>query len=367
MHSKIRRIDLIDLIKYGYSKEYEKDHPLGNHLIPARIAEIHRGDYRVVCKFGETSAVLKGSFFHTIQTSDSFPAVGDFVSMLYNSSGSSSIVGVLPRISKFSRTDFSGHAVGYVKTVLEQVIAANFDTVLILMSLNTDFNLNRMMRYVIVSRQSGATPVIVLTKADLCSNVDEEIRKVQAAASTIDIIAVSVLSGLGLDRLARYLEPAKTLVFLGSSGVGKSSLVNSLAKEEIMPVNAIRDRDDKGRHTTTHRQLIMLITGAMVIDTPGIRELGMWYVQDGLDQTYADIEKMILRCRFADCTHINEPGCAVLEGLRNGSLDRTRYENYLNLKCEAKFTKHKSEKPQRSIAKHAYQDLKNGGNDHDEA
>lgn len=333
---------MIELEKYGFSNFYLKDVEINEDLIPARIVEIQRNLFKIVSKYGEGNANLSGSLFNSINLTDEFPAVGDFVLIKYNEYGDSSIVKVLPRKSKFSRPDYSGHAVGYVKTILEQIVAANFDYVFILTSLNNDFNLNRVLRYVTATWESGAIPVVLLTKADLVDSYEEQMLAIQKNAFGVDVIAISSVTGLGLDKLSIYLKPGKTLVFLGSSGVGKSSLVNKLADEEIMDVNSIREDDSKGRHTTTHRQLILLKNGVIIIDTPGMRELGMWYNTQGLSETFSDIEELISKCKFSDCTHTNEPKCAIKEALNNGTLEYSRWKNYLKLKHEVRFTKDKT-------------------------
>jgi ribosome biogenesis GTPase len=215
--------------------------------------------------------------------------------------------------------------------VREQVNAANFDYVFILSSLNFDLNLNRLARYLTASFQSGGFPVFILTKADLLKNADDlsaNLAEVRKMARDVPVIAVSSKTGFGLDELSPFLEPAKTVVFLGSSGVGKSSLLNRLAGEELMEVKEIREDDSKGRHTTTHRQLFRLSSGALVIDTPGMRELGLWDSREGISLAFADVEELIAQCRFSNCTHETEPGCAVLAALEDGSLSPRQWKNY---------------------------------------
>lgn len=336
---------MIDMKSYGFVPSDDREigkTATADGCIPARVTEVHRELYKVISMHGECNARLKGTFYKEDIKSDDFPAVGDFVLLKYNESGDSQIAKVYPRKSKFSRPDNSGHNVRYVKTVLEQVVAANFDYVFILASLNHDFNINRILRYITVAWESGGTPVVLLTKADLVHDFSEQLRMVQEQAIGVDVVVVSALTGLGLSELSKYMKPASTIVFLGSSGVGKSTMVNALAGEEIMTVNTIREDDSKGRHTTTHRQLIMLKNGVMIIDTPGMRELGMWEVQDGLSETFADIKELIGQCRFSDCSHNNEPGCAILQAIENGTLSRSRYRNYLRLKGEAKCTEDKA-------------------------
>lgn len=329
---------MLDLRAYGY--QGHADAPSGT--IPARITEVRREWYKAVCECGEVAAKLKGSFFHGAEDRNAYPAVGDFVLLRHNASGQSTIVKVLPRRTKFSRADFSGHAAGYVKTVLEQVVAANFDYVFILSSLNQDFNVNRIARYLTQAKQSGGLPVVILSKADACEDWTAQVEAVRAMAGDVDVIPLSSHTRLGLERLDAYLLPGKTLVFLGMSGVGKSSLLNALAGQEIMAVREIREDDGRGRHTTTHRQLIRLPSGAMIIDTPGMRELGLWDADEGVHAAFADVEDLVARCRFSDCHHKTEPGCAVLAALADGRLSAKQWESYLAQKREIEFVNRKA-------------------------
>lgn len=330
---------MIDLKDYGYSGP-----AIDTGLVPARVTQVRRGRYGVICAHGETWAILKGSFAHGAKERTDLPAVGDFVLIQMNACGDAAIARLLPRRTKFSRTDFSGHAVGYVKTVLEQVVAANFDYVFILTSLNRDFSVNRVLRYLIKARESGATPVVVLTKTDLCADPSPYLRALREAAGDAKVCAVSAKTGDGLAELTTFLAPGRTAVFLGMSGVGKSSLLNALAGEALMDVSAIREGDARGRHTTTHRQLFRLPSGGLVIDTPGMRELGLWDAEDGIAEAYADVEELIARCRFSDCRHETEPDCAVKAALRDGTLAPARWEEFLAWKREAAFVRRKSGK-----------------------
>jgi ribosome biogenesis GTPase len=230
----------------------------------------------------------------------------------------------------------------YVKTIREQVVATNFDYVFIVSSLNRDFNVNRIMRYLTQTRQSGGQPVVILTKADLVREFHASVADVQQAAPDVPVHAVSSHTGMGLDGLADYLQPGKTIVFLGMSGVGKSSLLNALINQEVMTVKAIREEDSRGRHTITYRQLLLLPSGAMVIDTPGMRELGLFGADDGIRAGFHEVEALFTQCRFQDCRHQAEPGCAVLAALADGSLPHEHWQRYLAQKRENQFVDDKS-------------------------
>ena len=294
--------------------------------IPARVTAQHKERYEIVCAHGITHARLKTKEYYVNQ--EEFPTTGDFVMVNYIENGDSQIIATLPR-----RTFFSRREPGPVPR--EQAVAANFDYVFILQSLNLDFNPKRLERYLTLAWQSGATPVILLTKADLVEDYWDCLTQVERVAAGVNTHVVSAHTGYGLPRLNAYLQPGKTVVFLGSSGVGKSSLVNALAGEEIMAVNAIREDDSKGRHTTTHRQLIRLQSGVMIIDTPGMRELGMWDISEGLGDAFADVERFVGKCRFSDCRHEREPGCAIRAAIAAGELEMDRWESYQKLSEEA--------------------------------
>ncbi|MCL2528338.1 MAG: ribosome small subunit-dependent GTPase A [Defluviitaleaceae bacterium] len=318
---------MINLKHYGYKESTNKT-PNNTNTIPGRITEHQREKYTVITQYGEVIASLKGAYYHSASQRADFPCVGDFVQLQYNQSGESRIEELLPRKSKFSRADFSGHAAGYVKTVKEQVVAANFDYVFILSSLNADFKVNRIVRYITQAQQGGGQPVVILTKADLVDDYIRPMAEVGRAAQGVDVHAVSSYTGEGMGALAQYLVPGKTIVFLGMSGVGKSSLLNALMDESVMAVSAIREDDGRGRHTTTHRQLFMLPSGAMVIDTPGMREIGLYDAGEGISIGFADIEELFLQCKFSDCGHKTEPGCAIRAAIMAGTLPQKRWERY---------------------------------------
>lgn len=316
----------MDLIDYGFIPTMMPENESGIH---ARVTSVHRERYELVCEHGTVYGILKPAvYFHC--RSESIPAVGDFVLIDYNPYGDSQITRTLERKSFFLRRDPApGRS--------EQAIAANFDYVFIMQSLNSDFNTRRLERYVTLAWQSGGIPVIILNKADLADDYTAQVRAAEKVAANAGVYVISVKTGFGTDALGEYLKPRKTIVFLGSSGVGKSSLVNALAGKKIMAVNEIRESDSRGRHTTAHRQLIMLGSGAMIIDTPGMRELGMWDVSKGLGEAFDDVEHHLGLCRFSDCRHQTEPGCAVRDAIARGELSRERWESYLKLKHEARY------------------------------
>ena len=314
----------MNLEKYGFDKSAYQ----GNGM-PARVTAVHRERYKLICEMGECYGRLKTKEYY-VDTED-FPTAGDFVIINYNPSGDSMIVKTLPRRTVFMRKDPDPNKA-------EQAVAANFDYVFIMQSLNHDFNVKRLERYLTLAWQSGAEPVIILTKADLVDDVSDQVRTAELYAMGAPVHAVSSDTGYGMSELDRYLSPGKTIVFLGSSGVGKSSLVNKLAGEEIMAINGIREDDSKGRHTTTHRELITLKNGAMIIDTPGMRSLGMWDVTDGIGSAFADVEAFLGCCKFSDCRHESEPGCAIKAAIESGELNRERWDSYLALKKEARYS-----------------------------
>jgi len=312
----------------------------------ARIVAVYRERYELSYKQKTLYGKLKTSVYYG-REAEPFPTVGDFVDILEVEGGDCQIIKTLPRSTYFTRLDPDpgGHR--------EQAIAANFDTVFIMQSLNQNFNLRRIERYLTFAKQSGATAVIVLTKADLIDSPDKWIDEVECIAVGTRVHAISIKTGLGLDEINKHLKPGETCVFLGSSGVGKSSLLNYLMGEDVMLVKEIREEDAKGRHTTTHRQMFKLPCGAYIIDTPGMRQLGMWACSndaagnDSIDDPalniFADIEALFDMCRFSDCEHQSEPGCAVKKAIENSELDPGRWESYQKLKREALYTQNRNE------------------------
>lgn len=319
-----------DLKKYGLSPRFEQEASLYEGLFIARVSQQHHDLYKVICASGEIQAEVTGKMMHeAIDTAD-FPAVGDWVMIdrTDQNSGNAIIHNVLSRKSTFARK-----AAGTHNAV--QVIAANIDTVFICMSLNEDFNLRRLERYLSVALDSMAKPVIVLTKSDLCDDLQARLAEVSTVSAGAEIVVCSSIDGNGYDDILNYISEGNTIVFIGSSGVGKSTLINKLAGEEIFKTKEIREDDGKGRHTTTYRQLLLLPQGAIVIDTPGMRELHLDSAD--LSKSFSDVEELAAKCRFGDCSHSSEPGCAVKKAIESGELSEKRFENYKKLQIEISY------------------------------
>ncbi|KNZ42728.1 ribosome biogenesis GTPase RsgA [Acetobacterium bakii] len=314
---------------YGFTQNFKTEASRYSAFIPGRIISQSRDLYKVVTDQGEFFATLSGKFRHEANHLEEFPAVGDFVMLdrSNNENGNGIIHHVLTRKSSFERT-----AVGFKNEV--QIVAANIDIVFICMSLNNDYNLSRLERYLSVAWNSGAVPVVVLTKADLCKNVPQKQAEIGSIALGADIVTTSSQDAASIDMLLPFIRENSTAAFIGSSGVGKSTLINCLAGKEILVTREIR-QDDKGRHASTRRELILLPKGGVLIDTPGMRELGVDSVD--LRQSFSDIDTLATQCRFKDCAHKKEPGCAVRSAVADGSLDPRRFENYIKLKKEARY------------------------------
>jgi len=305
--------------------------------VPARVVARDKNSYRVQSEYGELSAKISGRMQYRASTAGRYPAVGDWVAVKAQADGKTGVIqAILPRKSRFSRQISGGRQRLAGGKTEEQVIAANVDTVFIVNGLDggRNFNLRAIERYLTLARSSGASPAIVLNKTDLCPNVNDYIRSVKPVARDVPIHPVSAREKTGLDALKSYLAGGKTAGFLGPSGVGKSALINALLGSERQEIRDVRKSDLRGRHTTSRRELILLPDGGAVIDTPGMREIQIWANEDDLDRAFNDIEKLAENCRFKDCQHQSEPGCAVRAAIRKGELEATRLESYLKLQKE---------------------------------
>jgi ribosome biogenesis GTPase len=295
--------------------------------ILGRVAIVVRDEYRVYAEDGDYRAEASGALLYGALSQGELPAVGDWVALRAIAQGEAILHAVLPRRTKFSR-----RAAGTRED--EQVIAANVDVALIICGLDGDFNLRRMERYLTLVHECGADPVLVLNKSDLCLDLKARLDAAQTVARGIPVVPISSTTVEGIAPLAPYLRAGKTFVLLGSSGVGKSTLLNRLSGEDLQRTSAVRDSDGRGRHTTTRRELIVLPQGAILIDTPGMRELQLWANQESLDQTFDDIAELAQYCRFRDCAHQVEAGCAVRDALASGELAAPRWESYRKLQSE---------------------------------
>ena len=343
--NKLVSIGMTESIYSNFEEDKAKGFELG------RIALEHKHMYRVWLEDGEYLCTLAGKLtFEAIDRED-LPAVGDWVAVKTSpGEKKGTIQRILPRKSKFSRK-----AAGMVTE--EQIVATNIDTVFIVNSLNDDLNLRRIERYLLLAWESGANPVVVLSKSDLASELEHKIELVSAVALGVPVIAVSVLNELGMQEIQRFLSPGKTIALIGSSGVGKSSLVNSLTGYTKQEVREIRENDDKGKHTTTHRELIQLPGGAVLVDTPGMRELQLWTSDEGISESFSDIEEYASACRFRDCKHNNEPGCAVWAAINEGKLDESRFSSYKKLQKELAYLDRKVDKKAQADEKRHWKNI----------
>lgn len=297
------------------------------HGTPARVVAAQREHYRLLTPLGAFDAQLSGRMRHDALEGE-LPVVGDWVAaQLRPGEGSATIAACLPRKTSLIRKR-AGRASA------PQVLAANLDVVFLVTSLNADLNARRIERTLAMIWEGGAQPVVLLTKLDLCSDPQRAIEDIEAVALGVPVHALSTLSGEGLEVLERYLQAGRTLALIGSSGVGKSTLANRLLGEERLAISDVRATDDKGRHTTTSRELFVLPSGALLIDTPGMRELGLWDAASGIDATFEDIEQLATACRFGDCKHQREPGCAIHAAIASGQLEQARWRSYEKLQRE---------------------------------
>jgi ribosome biogenesis GTPase / thiamine phosphate phosphatase len=333
-------MNVVDLTTFGWSEFFDANFKAyaGEGFTAGRVALEHKNLFRVYTQYGEVFAEISGKLRHEATSRKDLPAVGDWVVIRAQpEAGRVMIHAVLPR-----RTSFARKIAG--SRTEEQIVGANVDTVFLFTSLNQDFSPRRIERYLLIAWESGARPVIILSKSDLCERVADPIDELQAVARGVPVHAISVVTGNGLQDIAQYFRPGQTVALLGSSGVGKSTLINHLTGVNRLKVQTVRAADDRGRHTTTHRELVLLPAGGLVLDTPGMRELQLWDGDESLQLVFDDIEALAARCFFSDCRHQDEPRCAVREALAAGTIDRGRYESYEKLQKELKYVARKRDK-----------------------
>jgi len=322
-------LNKIDMSGLGLTGRFMQESKIYQGLTVGRVFAQNKDLYRVITETGELTAEVAGKFRHRARALSDYPAVGDFVMLdrTDDSAGHGIIHHVLTRKSAFARK-----AAGTTNDA--QIVAANIDTVFICMSLNNDFNLRRLERYLAIAWDSGATPVVLLTKSDLCDDIGARLAEIAPLTFGVDVHVTTSMSDDGFPAQQGYLAKGRTVAFIGSSGVGKSTLINRLLGKDMFTVGEVRN-DDKGRHTTTRRELVLLPSGGAVIDTPGMRELGL--ISADLAKTFADIDALAAKCKFRDCTHESEPGCAVQRAISDGNLPAERLASFNKLKKEARY------------------------------
>lgn len=323
------KLNNIDMKNLGLTEELIQESNIYKDFFIGRVSSQSKNLYKVITEKGEIIAEVSGKYHHSVKGISEYPAVGDFVMVdrTNNSKGNGIIHRILSRKSVFLR-----ETAGTKEDI--QIVATNIDTVFICMSLNADYNLRRLERYLSIAWNSGAVPVVVLTKSDLCKDIEIRLNEVASVAIGVEVLVTTSTSDEGYQSLKKFLSSGKTATLIGSSGVGKSTLINCMLNQNRLETNGIRN-DDKGRHTTTRRELIMLPNLGVVIDTPGMRELGI--ISADLTKSFSDIDQLAFDCQFSDCTHQHEPHCAVQKAIKNGILPVERLESYLKLKKETKY------------------------------
>lgn len=318
---------MTSLKNLGWDDFFQSQLDKNETLIPGRISTENKTNYFVHSEFGEIIAEVSGRLFFSTESKSELPKTGDWVLLDYFEDEKKGIIQkVLERKTKLSRKAAGG------KTE-EQVFAANVDYVMIVHPIDESFNYNKLDRQLVVAYQSKAEPIVVLSKSDLCENIDDILQSINDNHN-VQLIPTSTVTNDGINELKETIGLGKTYVLIGSSGVGKSTLINKLFGKDILKTQEVRSFDNKGKHTTTHRELIVLPTGGILIDNPGIRELQLWNSEDGLSQTFGEFSDYEDQCKYKDCTHTVENGCAVLLALENGEISQKRYENYLKMRKE---------------------------------
>lgn len=323
----------MSLVELGFPQRFQQNSLATESLRPARIISVMRERYIIKNETTETTAELSGKLRYNAESALELPTVGDWVLVDFFDDNTFAVIHqVLPRKSVLKRKT-PGKEIGF------QALAANIDTALIMQSLDRDFNLARLERYLVMVHTASIAPAVLLSKSDLvtAAEIKQKMLEIRQRTSINTVIPFSNLSGRGLSEINDFLDPGMTYCLLGSSGVGKSSLLNSLLGAAVIRTQRVRESDGRGRHTTSLRQLLFLESGAMLIDTPGMRELGNFDIESGMSTTFSEIEELAAQCQFNDCSHEHEKGCAVLSALNEGTISRERYRNFLKMKKENAF------------------------------
>jgi len=355
----------MNLNKLGWNNKFENEfNTIKKHgYIPARVIREEKGHYLLQHETGVCTSQVSGKLRYNAKTISDFPSVGDWVSInLINNNSEAIIYSVLSRKSSFTRKapisggrkvkDVNDRKITFGGSTEEQIVAANIDVIFLVTALDDNYNLRRLERYLLMAWNSGATPVIVLNKIDMCDNLNKIMQEVNDVAAGVPVHFISAINNEGINELKQYLDDGVTIGLFGSSGVGKSTLINCfLEEDDKLLTGAIRERDQKGRHTTTWRELVILPTGGILIDTPGMRELQVWSDAEELNTLFDDIKELEHQCKFNDCSHKKEPGCAIRKALESGELDSKRYENYLIMDIEVSYLSNRINEKEKAYTK----------------
>ncbi len=328
----------MEINKWGWSPffevENEKLQSMG--LVPGRIIKENRNIYEIITNSGKFTSKVSGSFLYKATSKSDFPTIGDWVGVKIDNN-----IAVIECLLK-RKSAFSRKSAGDISE--EQIIAANIDHIFLVFALDggRNYTPGAVERFLTRAWDSGANPIIILNKSDLCSNSHDFVIETELLAPGVPIILSSTINGDGLQEIKQYITSGETIGFTGFSGVGKSALINALSSSEIMKTGEVRTGDHKGKHTTTHKELILLPNGGILIDSPGLKELQLWGDESSLEDTFSDIAELALHCKFRDCTHSGEPGCAVTDAISMGNLNERRLHNYNNMKKELRYTEARS-------------------------
>lgn len=344
---------MTSLKNLGWDDFFQNQLDKNETLIPGRLSTENKTNYFVQTEFGEIIAEVSGKLYFSSDSKSELPKTGDWVLLDYFKDEKKGIIQkVLERKTKLSRKSPGS------KTE-EQIFAANIDYVLIVHPIDESFNYNKLDRQLVVAYQSKAEPIVVLSKSDLCKNIDELLNQIKKDHQ-VELIPTSIMTREGIEELQKLICASKTYVLIGSSGVGKSSLINKLFGKEILKTQEVRDADKKGKHTTTHRELVVLPTGGILIDNPGIRELQLWNSDEGLQNTFGEFGELEEQCKYKDCTHTHEKGCAVLSALEKAEISAKRYENYLKMRKELEYLETKQNDPSAIVKKKKWKNIHQG-------